>query len=54
MEGVIWKDKSVTWRDNDGKVYTTGVFKTKKLAKEFLLKLGTTPIEKLEIKGIRY
>ena len=54
MEGVIWKDKSVSWKDDEGKVYTTGSFKTKKEAKEFLLKLGTTPIEKLEIKGIRY
>ena len=54
MEGVIWKDKSVSWKDDDGKVYTTGSFKTKKEAKEFLTKLGTTPIQELRIMGLRY
>ena len=50
MEGVIWKDKSVSWKDGDGRVYTTGAFKTKKEAKEFLTKLGTTPIKEINIK----
>lgn len=54
MEGVIWKDKSVSWKDDMGKVYTTGSFKTKKEAKEFLTKLGTTPIANIDIKGLRF
>ena len=54
MEGVIWKDKSVSWKDDSGKVYTTGSFKTKKEAKEFLTKLGTTPIKELNIQGVKF
>ena len=52
MEGVIWKDKSVSWHDG-GRVYTTAAFKTKKEAREFLEKLGSTPIVNMNIKGIR-
>ena len=54
MEGVIWKDKSVSWKDDEGKVYTTGSFKTKKEAKEFLTKLGTVPLAQINIKGLRF
>ena len=54
MEGVIWKDKSVSWKDEAGKVYTTASFKTKKEAKEFLTKLGTTPIAQINIQGLRF
>lgn len=53
MEGVIWKDKSISWKDEGGKVYTTAPFKTKKEAREFLVKLGSVPIKEFNIKGIK-
>ena len=53
MEAVIWTDKSVTWKSDDGKILTTGQFPTIEEAKEFCEKLGSTPIKSINVKGIR-
>ena len=52
MEGVVWKDKSVTWKDEKNRIYTTHPFKTKKEAKEFLTKIGNTPLASINVKGL--